>query len=374
MRVLLVSHHAPPHVGGLENLVSLEAQALVDAGHEVEWLTTRPHRATSPDIDPPQDPCPVTRVAAWHIAERTASIAYPFPSPRFVTAFRRMARPVDAVHVHGFVFPTTILAAFAKPRSKRMILTDHGGILHYRSRLATWTLRAIIETAGRYVTRRADAAIAYNSDVERLLRRLAKYPERVSFLPNPIDLDVFHPVDATERRSIRQRLGWDDSPRALFVGRLVEDKGIDILADAIDDAYRVVYVGPGSPETVERLHRIADVLEPRPQHELADLYRAADVLALPSWNEGFPVVIQEALCCGCPVVTTDTPAYDRYRQLNGLSTCSLEPERVREALLRCLQNAARRDEIAAQARLFFGDPLTWSRRLLSIGFDDSDAR
>lgn len=365
MRVLLVSHHAPPHVGGLENLVALEARALNEAGHRVEWLTTRPHPATSPAPDPSLDPCPVTRVTAWHVAERTASIAYPFPAHSFVPTCRRLARRADVVHVHGFVFPTTLLAALAIPRGKRMILTDHGGVLHYRSRLATWTLRAIIETAGRFVTRRADAAFAYNSDVERLLRRLARDPERVRFLPNPVDRSVFRPVDRAERRAIRQRLGWDDTPRVLFVGRLVEDKGIDILAAAADPSYRIVYVGPGPPETIARLRRVADVLDPRPQHELADLYRAADMLALPSWNEGFPVVIQEALCCGCPVVTTDTPAYDRYRQLGGLTTCAIDAETVRGALKRRLARPDDRDALAEQAAMFFGDPPTWVQRLLA---------
>jgi len=369
MRILIVCHHAPPHVGGLENLVALEARALREAGHDVNCLTTLPHAASLSDLDQPidaNDPCPVVRVSACHLAERVASIAYPLPHPRFVTTARRMARQADLVHVHGFVFPTTVLAAMALPRSTPLLLTDHGGVLRYRSRLATWTLRAIIETLGRYVTRRADRAIAYNSDVERLLKRLAKNPQRVEFVPNPVDHAVFHQVDHTARHTIRERLGWDDTPRVLFVGRLVDDKGIDILAQAADPAYRIVYVGPGSPDNVARLQRIADVLPPRPQHELANLYRAADVLALPSWNEGFPVVIQEALCCGCPVVTTDTPAYDRYRTLIGLTFCISQPRPLGQAIHHCLDCPPRRWEIATDAANFFGNTTQWADRLLNL--------
>ena len=74
----------------------------------------------------------------------------------------------------------------------------------------------------------------------------------------------------------------------------------------------------------------ATALEPRPHKDILTLYHAADVFAMPSHNEGFPVVIQEALACALPVVTSDLPAYDAYRGTPGLTLCEPTPEIVRK--------------------------------------------
>ncbi len=57
-----------------------------------------------------------------------------------------------------------------------------------------------------------------------------------------------------------------------------------------------------------------DVLGPRPRDEVARLYRAADCLLLPSFGEGFPVVAQEALASGLPVILRAAHDYTTYER------------------------------------------------------------
>jgi glycosyltransferase involved in cell wall biosynthesis len=105
--------------------------------------------------------------------------------------------------------------------------------------------------------------------------------------------------------------------RILTVGRLVPEKGAPVLVDAvarlrgagIPAVLTVVGAGPLTDQLSEqvRARGLTDVVclaGPVGQEALPDLYRAADVFCLPSFAEGLPVVLMEAMACGRPVVTT----------------------------------------------------------------------
>src|SRR5688572_16073514 len=72
--VLLVAHHYPPHVGGLEVVVERQARSLVASGYEVIVLTSRcPEECVDPGLPGVQ----VIRVACWHIFEKRFFIPFP---------------------------------------------------------------------------------------------------------------------------------------------------------------------------------------------------------------------------------------------------------------------------------------------------------
>ncbi len=153
-------------------------------------------------------------------------------------------------------------------------------------------------------------------------------PGRVAVVPPGVDLDMFTPVG---RREARRRLGLDTVMAAqdqlvLFVGRLQPLKGPDVLVRAIGELlarqprpaegrrlHVVVLGGPSGtgrqerndlPELIAALG-LADVVSvhpPVPRAELADWYRAADLVAVPSHNESFGLVAIEAQACGTPVL------------------------------------------------------------------------
>jgi glycosyltransferase involved in cell wall biosynthesis len=112
----------------------------------------------------------------------------------------------------------------------------------------------------------------------------------------------------------------------LCVARLLPHKGIDVLLAAADPSRQLVFCGPGPEAMCARIRAAGAIcLPPRPRHELLALYHACDAFALPSHNEGFPVVVQEALACGLPVLTTDSDAYAAYRGTPGLHFCAPDP-------------------------------------------------
>ncbi len=148
--------------------------------------------------------------------------------------------------------------------------------------------------------------------------------ERVAVVPPEVDTARFRPArDEAERRALRARRSWpEDAVVTLFVGRLVERKGLDDLFAALaglPPAVRLAVAGPGDPRPWARRAERHGVLGRTgflgavPEAELPDLYRAADLFAGPSRArleaddvEGFGIVFLEAAASGLPVIATRT--------------------------------------------------------------------
>lgn len=133
-----------------------------------------------------------------------------------------------------------------------------------------------------------------------------------------VDHAVFSPGS---RAGARAALGWGDDPVVLFVGRIQALKGLDLairaLARVTAHRARLVVVGgpsgSGGPAETEALlalavsERVSDRIQwlpPRPHVELSTIYRAADVVVIPSRSESFGLVALEAAACGRPVVAS----------------------------------------------------------------------
>ena len=171
------------------------------------------------------------------------------------------------------------------------------------------------------MTRRTIAGADALLTVSEAMRRTAidtfgAAPDRVHTVVNGFNTTVFGPADQTDAR---QSLGLGADDRiVVYVGRIVEAKGMRELVGAAqqlcrdDPRLRVVVIGDGVMKAeLEALIqssgmagciRLTGGLEP---HQVAQWICAADLLTLPSWSEGYPNVVVEALACGRPVVATD---------------------------------------------------------------------
>ena len=169
----------------------------------------------------------------------------------------------------------------------------------------------------------ADRLVANTAEEARQLVELyGASPWRVETVSPGVDLSVFRPGSAL---AARRRLGLPaDAVVLVFAGRIQPLKGPDVvlhaaasllrLAPGLADRLVVVFVGgPSGPEVGApgRLDGLASDLgvsgcvrlePPCPQRELADWYRAATAVLVPSHSESFGLVALEAQACGTPVV------------------------------------------------------------------------
>jgi glycosyltransferase involved in cell wall biosynthesis len=220
----------------------------------------------------------------------------PLPHPSAVLRLSTEVQQSDAVIVHDCLYVTSILAVLlAKWHRKQVTVIQHIAAIPFSSA----ALRTLMVLANKLVTRPllriADHRVFISETVRQQLTS-ASSPLRGELLFNGVDTTVFHPpADARQ----------DNRPRqVLFVGRYVEKKGLTIIRELArrrpDLEFLLVGAGPLKPATWD-LANVTD-LGTRNSHELAALYRTADLLLLPSVGEGYPLVIQEAMACGLPVV------------------------------------------------------------------------
>lgn len=299
MKVALVTHFYPAHGGGIE-LVAQQLARRLAANHacEIVWC------ASDTDLPPDLPGIQAQPMRTWNAIERLTGMPYPLWS---LGALRRLAhaiRDADAVHVHDCVYQGSLVAAtLARWYDKRLVVTQHIGQVPIRNPLLRFALAVANRVGGWLVLRRAQAVVFISPVVKAYFEGLLGSRPEFAFVPNGVDTTVFSPGELPQDE-LRGRLGLDPArPLLLFVGRFVPKKRLPVvraLAVARPDwQWCVVGKGPEEP----RSWRLANV-EVREQIDhaaLADYYRAADLLVLPSEGEGFPLVVQEAMACGLPV-------------------------------------------------------------------------
>jgi glycosyltransferase involved in cell wall biosynthesis len=310
LRILLVSHYALPHVGGIETAIAGIAGELARRGHEVTHLASASLRPGEPADE--ERPYRVVRVPAANVLERRLGVPYPLFSPRLVPALRAEVARADVVHAHGFLYQssaTALALARRAPGRPLRVLTEHVAHVPYTSLVLDRVERVAVATIGRAVARRAEAIATYNDRVAAELQALAPGTMAVR-IANGVDVERFRPASDPERARLRAELGWDERPRVLLVGRGVEKKGLRVALEAVtlaDGAFELVLAGPGLAAPPGAL--AVETLGTLPPGRLAEVYRAADAFMLPSVGEGFPLSAQEAMASGLPVVLGDDPAY-----------------------------------------------------------------
>jgi len=194
---------------------------------------------------------------------------------------------------------------------------------------------------------RASRIVAVSRPLAERAIELGVSPQRVDIVPNGIDREVFRPADRAEAR---RELGLDpDAKLVLYVGHLKEQKGVfDLLhafrrvSSQLGDA-RLVLVGGGpgraACEALARQLGVAATFAGEQPHErIPRWFAAADVLTLPSWNEGMPNVVVEALACGRPVVASSVGGIPEVVKGNaGALVTPRDPNGLADALRRVLR-------------------------------------
>jgi glycosyltransferase involved in cell wall biosynthesis len=168
----------------------------------------------------------------------------------------------------------------------------------------------------RTVLREADFLIAISDDLRRRMVAMGAPAEKTAAVVSGCDTVVFHPMDRVEARS---KLGVDLNAEAVvYIGRMDVRKGLRELVDAAAalhserPALHVYLIGAGPDKAIVEsaiaAHNAADYIHVQPECRFDDVavwMTAANLVTLPSYMEGCPNVVLEALACGRPVVATN---------------------------------------------------------------------
>lgn len=264
MKILLTSLLFAPSVGGIETVSMILAKEFVAAGHAVKVVTNTPGDSL-PGLDfevfrQPSFP-QLFRMAQWCDIYFQSNISLPLALPLFF-----VRRPWVIVH-HTWIPKPQWLGGW-NHRLKRLLL--HG---------------------------------AHSISISKAIAE--SLPVKSQLIPNPYDNKTFFTQPQTQR-----------SKPLVAVGRLVSDKGFDVLFHALAQLRKLGHtpelslIGDG-PER-ENLGQLAaslgltgqiSFLGPRTGAALAEQLRAHEIMVIPSrWREPFGVVALEGIACGCVAV------------------------------------------------------------------------
>ena len=179
-------------------------------------------------------------------------------------------------------------------------------------------LRKLSAPLVKLVVRHCDAFVAYGTRAKEYLVSLGASPEKVFIAYNTVDTDFLkwqRLKHKNKKEELKDKLEIKNKMIVLYVGQLIERKNVKTLIMAysklkneLDVALLIVGDGTQKNELKNSCikNKISDVFFVRfkQKEELPQYYAIADLFVLPSTQEVWGLVINEAMCCGLPVIST----------------------------------------------------------------------
>ncbi len=340
---MYTAYFAPEYSGAALQALTL-AKALRERGHHVEFVTNRWLGLADTAV---VEGFKVQRLEPGRL-RRHREFRLWINLARHVWARRH---DFDILHSHGAYFTHAFIGPLARIVGMKSLI---------KASLANDDLldlcRPVIGTLHRLMLRQVCACVGTSRDLVEEFRAGGLRPERIHHLPNGVDTERFRPLPAPEMRpALRLRMGLPPAqPIALYVGVLDQRKNILWLAeqwvaqDAFGTGALLLAVGPqgrDDPQGALR-QRLAKLARAHPQRfmlrdfhaDVAPYYQCANLLVLPSYKEGLPNVVLEAMASGLPCVAARASG---SRELivdgeNGVTYAPDDVDGLAAAVKRCL--------------------------------------
>lgn len=356
MRILALNYEFPPLGGGAGNATAHICRELVRLGCDVVVLTSAYKDLPRKEL---VDGYTVQRVP---VLRRRVDQCSPLEMATFVVSamapavqLARQFKP-DILHVY-FGVPTGPVGLLVKRMTGiPYLLSLRGGDVPGFLSQSLGNLHRLIAPLNHRVWDNASVIVA-NSAGLRELAQQSLSRGAVQMVPNGVDLETYAPPALARS---------DGVFRILFVGRLVEQKGARYILEVLPQVMAqtgagievaVVGSGPEEPALREQARRLGltDSIRFRgwvARKDMPEQYRSADVFVFPSFEEGMPNVVLEAMASGLPVVTTDIYG---NRELvsdgdNGVLVPPGDAESLCQALVRLAKDLDLRQRMGRRSR------------------------
>jgi len=358
-RILLCSDYLPPSDGGVEQVVEKLAVNLLDRGFQVGVFTLTDQNQTVNLEDTPG-----VSFYASSATDLTDSIGLQsMVSLSALTEFLDVVDDFqpDIVHAHNRFFYTSALAALYSLWSDyELVTTLHLGDIDMISGVGGAAAKAFEQSISRFIISRSSQVIGVSRAVESIGRSLGAADTIV--VRNAVDVEAFSPSETTDKSIV-------------YIGRLVRNNGVQdllaatpqILEEHPDATVHIVGSGP-LEETVRTTIRSEGIGDSVQLHsyieDISDAYDMATVFCRPSYSEGLPLTMLEAMSSQVVPVVTDIAGVSEV-VTDGETGALLEPGDIGQLeahITELLSDPDYRETIAAAARDYVIDNLTWEQR------------
>jgi teichuronic acid biosynthesis glycosyltransferase TuaC len=273
-------------------------------------------------------------------------------------------QPFDLIHAH-FIYPDGVVGArLARRYDVPLVITEHA---FWQPWLDQYPL---VRKQALAAAHASAFHIAVSHSVRQNIAQFTGESDRLRVIPVGVDMEVFTPLPHGQEH---------DSDSILFVGRIHETKGVDVLLHAMRllvnrrPTVRLSLIGgsfyPQWREQEDRLKRLSDelgltehvrFLGVQPPERVAEAMRRSTLLVLPSRRETLGAVLIEALACGTPVVATRCGGpEDVVTESVGRLVPKEDPSSLAKAMESVLDQRQRYDR--QELRNYITDHFSWNK-------------
>lgn len=368
--MLLESYY--PVVGGMETQARNMSGSFRQSGLEVLILTRRIRKelAAREEIDG----TPVHRVGPGGESSRRRWYLV-FTS---IPALIRLRREYDIILVPGFralgisaVIASTLLGkkCVLKAESSGEMSGEFftGGLDRMKLKKGSFAVRCFLGLRNA-ILRRADAFASLSREQTSEFTGCGVSLDKITVIPQSVRTDVCFPVTAEQKLALRRKLGLPENELVvIYTGRLVSYKGLPLLLDAWPEILKqypgafLVACGAGGVDVFNCEEQVKQFVADRglggsvrltgAVSNVDEFLKAADLYALPTQNEAFPLALLEAMACGLASVSTPVGGIPDIigPEENGLMVAPGSELELRQAVLRLMSDPALRARLGEAA-------------------------
>lgn len=298
MKILHIGKYYYPYHGGMESVVKDLCEGLVKENQEVEVLCSHTLPVSKNEV--------INKVKVSRVF-RLGTLLSQSLTPSLLTNIFFKSKKFDVVHLHC-PNPLAELASLFIPKNVPLVITYHSDIIRQKAILPFY------RPLQKKILNRAQKIIVPTLNHINCSDILPEYREKCEVIPFGLNTEFMPELKTLETKAsaLKEKYG----KYALFVGRLVGYKGLDVLIEAcrhVEDKVLIVGQGPendrlrdqikklGLTDKVKMLGRVEDL------NEFWSYYLGSEFFILPSItsNENFGVVQLEAMYCSKAVITTN---------------------------------------------------------------------
>ncbi len=300
MNICFVTPYSPKQVSGVGKFVSELSRSLKKRGIDSIIITKKVKNGEDLNLNIVDIEIPKIRLFGGMIL-----------TFKTIWMIAKKRKEIDIVNLQRpFIVSQALMALACKKLDLKIISTIHGGYPPHKAKTRMkWT-----KSVERFTFKLSDKVVF----VDRMGQSLRKYPSGV-LIENGVDTERFK-FDHNFRQETRAALNIHEKDFTIvFVGRISFDKGIYELLEAVSKLktmkipnIKVLFIGSLLMEEkakfvkyVNNLKLNENVLMLGVKDDVIPYYCTADIFALPSYSEGLPLALLEAMACGVPVVVSD---------------------------------------------------------------------
>jgi len=357
MKILQLSVHFAPNVGGVETHLTDLVEGLAKKRHTVFVLTYRPLVKKAPwkFLDKQKKNITIVRLP-WipgffykFVTSPIIEFLYLVPGLFFATPVCLVINNPDVIHAHGLV-AGFIGVFWAKIFRKRVVVSTHN-LYHFPA-------SGLYHNFAKWIFSNASVTICLSDQSVEEIKKLGVPSEKVKRFIYWVNVDLFRPMD---KEKIKRELNLAYPFIILFVGRLIEIKGVRELINAgkdVSNAVKIVIAGDGPMhDEVEKAAQKRDgkiiFIGAIDNKKLPLYYNAADAVIIPSTHdEGFGRVILEALSCGIPVIGSNRGAIPEAMDETVGRLITVTPKNIAQAIMTLQKNKQLLAKLSKNARTF----------------------